>query len=44
MGLNQLAIKSHGGADKKSYLGAFGQIASALDNHALEAIKKEVGE
>lgn len=39
-GLNSLAIKAHGGADKKSYLGAFSQIVEALEKNAIEKIKK----
>lgn len=42
IGLNYLAIKSHGGADKKSYLGAFNQISNALENNVLEKIKKGI--
>ena len=40
MGLNGLAIKTHGGSDKKAYLGAFSQLAEALNNNALEKIKE----
>ncbi|MCK5945892.1 MAG: phosphate acyltransferase PlsX [Mycoplasmataceae bacterium] len=41
MGLNGLAIKTHGSSDKKSYLGAFNQISLAIENNALDAVKKE---
>lgn len=41
MGLNGLAIKTHGSSDKKSYLGAFGQIANAFNTSTLEKIKKD---
>ena len=42
IGLNHLAIKCHGGADKKSYLGAFKQITLALENNILPKMKKEI--
>ena len=41
IGLNKLAIKCHGGADKKSYLGAFSQIKLALDNGLEEVFNEE---
>lgn len=42
IGLNYLAIKCHGGADKKSYLGAFNQISQALENDVLIKMKEEM--
>lgn len=42
IGLNGLAIKCHGGADKKSYLGALNQVKEALDNDALKNFKEAV--
>lgn len=42
IGLNGLALKVHGGSDKKAYLGAFGQLKEALDKNALEEFKKAV--
>jgi len=40
IGLNGLAIKTHGSSDKKSYVGAFGQIRNAVESNALEELKK----
>lgn len=40
IGLNGLAIKAHGGSDRKAYSGAFNQISNALDNNALTKLKK----
>lgn len=34
IGLNGLAIKAHGGSDVKSFLGAFSQVKTALENNA----------
>ena len=40
LGLNGIAIKSHGGSDEKAYLGAFGQIKEAVDKDALAKFKE----
>lgn len=39
IGLSGLAIKTHGGSDAKSYLGAFNQVVDALNNNALDKLK-----
>ena len=44
IGLNGLAIKTHGSSDKKSYLGAFSQVSTALEKNAIEKIKKGLNE
>ena len=42
LGLNGLAIKCHGGSDKKAYLGAFSQVAEAVDKDAIKKFKESV--
>ena len=42
MGLNGLAIKTHGSSDKQSYIGAFKQIRSAFNSGALDKIKVDL--
>ena len=41
IGINGLAIKTHGSSDKKSYVGAFKQIRNAIENDSLDELKKE---
>lgn len=42
IGLNGLAIKTHGSSDKKAYLGSFKQVHEALEKNALEQFKKSL--
>lgn len=39
-GLNGLALKVHGGSDKKAYMGALKQVELALEKNALEKFKE----
>ncbi|WP_027334238.1 phosphate acyltransferase PlsX [Mycoplasma elephantis] len=41
MGVNKMAIKTHGSSDKKAFLGALNQIKIGLDNNIFNKIKEE---
>ena len=41
IGLNGLAVKVHGGADKESYFGAFVKMSEVIENNVLDSMKKE---
>ncbi|AIA29660.1 phosphate acyltransferase [Mycoplasmopsis californica] len=42
IGVNGVAIKSHGSSDSKAYLGALNQIKIALENNILAKVKKAI--
>ncbi|TQC54097.1 phosphate acyltransferase PlsX [Mycoplasmopsis mucosicanis] len=44
VGVNGVAIKSHGSSDTKAYLGALNQIKLALENDILNKVKKSLGQ
>ena len=41
VGLNKLAIKTHGSSDEKSYTSAFKQIYESLENDFIKKLKEE---
>ncbi|CAM9120446.1 phosphate acyltransferase PlsX [Mycoplasma todarodis] len=42
IGVDGIVIKSHGSSDEKAFAGAFGQIQEAINNDAMNKIRKEI--